>query len=105
MKGTWVPTEGEVQGNKIPDQALRIKWVFDGNRLLITDGRQNTLALVAVNAAAKTIDITAQKGGSYAIYELSGDTLKICMSAKQRPTDFTTKDVPAGICYVLKRAQ
>src|SRR5262249_14183910 len=102
---TWVPTEGEVQGNKLPDQALRAKWVFDGNRLLVTDGRQNTLALVTVNAGAKTIDITAQNGSSYAIYELSGDTLKICMSAKQRPAGFTTKDVPAGIYYSLKRVQ
>jgi uncharacterized protein (TIGR03067 family) len=107
FKGAWMPTEGESQGNAIPGQALRfIRWTFDGNRVLVTDGRQRTLAVVTVNVSAKTIDVTAQNGSSsLGIYELSGDTLKICMAAKQRPTDFTTKDVPGGVCYVLKRAQ
>jgi uncharacterized protein (TIGR03067 family) len=104
FKGTWTVADGEAAGNKIPEQQLRnAKWVFEGNRVLITEGRQANLGLITINAANHTIDITGQRGGSLGIYELSDDTLKICASPKQRPTDFNTKDVPGCVLYVLKR--
>jgi uncharacterized protein (TIGR03067 family) len=100
-------TEAEVGGNKVPEQFLRgNKWTFDGNRVTITDGRSNNVGVFTLDSKAnpKTFDVKGQTGASMGIYELSGDTLKICMSPKQRPATFNSKDTQFSVYYLLKRA-
>jgi hypothetical protein len=40
-----------------------------------------------------------------AIYEIDGDSLKICFSSARRPHKFSSKDEPRWGCVELKRAK
>lgn len=96
LEGTWVLETGELGGNPLPDD-------FKGLKLEMTNGRytvQNdhgTYALLS-DHKPQAMDITGTEGPNkgrtfLAIYELDGETLKICydLGGKDRPTEFRTR--------------
>ena len=101
MQGTWAPTAGELAGEKFPDNILKtIKLVIKDNTYEVGVGEQTDRGTVKLDPAAKpkTMDITGTDGPNkgktlVAIYELSGDTLKVCydLTGKDRPKEFKTK--------------
>jgi uncharacterized protein (TIGR03067 family) len=102
MQGTWLPTTAELGGQKFPDEVRKsIKLVLKGDQYTVTVGTEgNDRGTVKVNSSAKpkAMDITGtdgpNKGKTFpCIYELTGDTLKVCydLSGKARPADFSTK--------------
>ena len=102
LQGTWLPATAELGGQKFPDEVRKsIKLVLKNDQYTVTVGTEgNDRGTVKVNSSAKpkTMDITGtdgpNKGKTFlCIYELTGDTLKVCydLSGKARPADFSTK--------------
>jgi len=101
MRGTWVPTAAELAGQEFPENIRKsITLVIKGDRYTVTVGKQPDQGTVKLNPKAKPkeMDITGTEGPNKdktykAIYELDGDTLRVCydLSGKDRPTEFKTK--------------
>lgn len=100
MEGTWLPASAELSGKELPEEVRKIiKLVLKGDTYTVTVGDQPDEGKVKVDATKKpkTLDITGTKGANMgktmlAIYEVNGDTLRVCydMSGKAYPKDFKT---------------
>jgi uncharacterized protein (TIGR03067 family) len=101
IQGTWLPSTAELAGQKFPDETLKMmKLVVKDDQYTVTVGTELDKGTVKLNPSAKpkALDITGTEGPNKgkmipAIYERSGDTLKICynLGGKSRPTEFKTK--------------
>jgi uncharacterized protein (TIGR03067 family) len=101
MQGTWLPSAAELAGQKFPDKVRKtIKLVVKGDKYTVTVGTEVDQGTVKLKPLAKpkALDITGTDGLNkgktiLAIYELNGDTLRVCydLSGKSRPTEFKTK--------------
>jgi uncharacterized protein (TIGR03067 family) len=105
MEGTWAPVTAEASGKEFPEEIRKtIKLVLTGGKYVVTVGKETDEGTCKVDSTKKpkTLDITGVKGPNQgktilAIYELTGDTLRVCydLSGKGRPTEFkTTTDSP-----------
>jgi uncharacterized protein (TIGR03067 family) len=100
IQGTWLPSAAKLAGQKFPDEVRKtIKLAIKDGRYTVTVGAAVDQGTVTLNPATKpkSMDITGtdgpNKGKTFlAIYELNGDTLRICydLSGKSRPTEFKT---------------
>lgn len=128
LQGTWNIDSMEWGGKGLPKELMTgYKFVFDGNKLSwegaigiqSRSGKVSALDDTVHPCAFKIdpgqdprqIDITIQlKRGDrdlLGIYEMKGDTLKVCYgvgNTGRRPTEFATKDVNIGL-IVLTRAK
>ena len=120
LHGTWEIVELIADGHTVPADKLKgSQVVFKGDEMTLTQGD-------AVNDARKfrvkldprqkpkAIDMTAlnskYKGSvGAAIYQLEGDTLKLCSPddprSKERPTEFKSPKGAQLILLTLKRAK
>ena len=115
MEGEWTPTAGEFGGKPFPDEILKsIKLVLKGDTYTVGAGDQTDRGTVKVDAAKtpKTMDVTGTEGPNKgktfpAIYELSGDTLKVCynLGGSDRPTEFKTKEGTQFFLATYKRSK
>jgi uncharacterized protein (TIGR03067 family) len=115
MEGEWTPTKGEFGGKPFPDEILKsIKLVLKGDTYTVGAGDQTDRGTVKLDASKtpKTMDITGtegpNKGKSFpAIYELSGDTLKVCynLGGSDRPAEFKTKEGTQLFLVTYKRSK
>jgi uncharacterized protein (TIGR03067 family) len=113
FEGTWRFTFFEIEGTRLPEDASK-------NTRLILEGRHFTLrgdatALkgtykVDLSKKPKQIDVTFADGPDkgktvHGIYELDGDTYRVCMGlpGKSRPTAFESKPGSGHVLEVLKR--
>jgi uncharacterized protein (TIGR03067 family) len=102
MEGTWLPSSAELAGKPFPEEVRKtIKLVIKGDKYTVTVGKAVDQGTAKLNPSAKpkALDITGTDGPNKdktfkAIYELDGDTLRICydLSGKGRPTEFATKE-------------
>jgi len=111
IEGTWIPVSFEVGGQKLPEAT------FKDAKLIMADGHytyQNdhgTYKLVT-SQKAMGMDVTGVEGPNQgktfpAIYELTGDTLRICydLAGKSRPTEFATRAGTRQFLASYKRAK
>ncbi len=101
LEGTWLPTAAEIGGQPFDEQTLKaMKLVLAGDAYTVTVGKQLDRGTVKLDLAKKprAMDILGGEGPNkgktiLAIYELNGDTLKICydLTGKARPTEFKTQ--------------
>jgi uncharacterized protein (TIGR03067 family) len=102
IQGTWLPSSGELAGKPFPEPVLKsIRLVLsDGGKYSVTtnDGADEGTTKTDPTKKPKTLDIVSTKGPNkgktiLAIYELKGDTLRVCydLSGKGRPDEFKTK--------------
>jgi uncharacterized protein (TIGR03067 family) len=101
FQGTWLPTEAELAGKPFPDEVRKtMTLVMKDDKYIVTVGKAVDQGTVKLNPKAKPkeLDITGTDGPNkgktiLAIYELDGDTLRVCydLSGKGRPTEFKTK--------------
>jgi uncharacterized protein (TIGR03067 family) len=115
MQGTWVPTAAEFGGQQWPEQQRKtIKLVIEDDRYTVTVAGQTDKGTVKLDLKAKppAMDITGtdgpNKGKTFpAIYELSGDTLKVCyaLEGKDRPAKFESKPGTAIFLVTYQRAK
>ncbi len=98
FEGTWKFVSMEINGKAVPAANLEdSKLIFEGDRFRSTSEEQNkgTFA-VDPTVTPKTIDIAVGEGGKIkilGIYQLEGDTYKICsaLPGKPRPAEFSAK--------------
>jgi uncharacterized protein (TIGR03067 family) len=101
MEGTWLPSSAEMAGKKFPDEILKtMKLVIKDDKYTVTVGKNTDKGTVKLDPSAKpkALDIKGTDGPNkgktiLAIYEHSGDTLRVCydLGGKNRPTEFKTK--------------
>jgi uncharacterized protein (TIGR03067 family) len=115
FEATWKFVMIDVEGRKIPAERFgEDRLVLKGKQFTTTIGGTTTEGFFKIDptASPKTIDITftdgpgkdnTQKG----IYELDGDTQKICWAApgKPRPTEFEAKPRSARILQILEKVK
>jgi uncharacterized protein (TIGR03067 family) len=116
LQGTWTIVSGEEAGKKLPEGTVKDKGVrltIDGNQMTFASaGRPGTLkATFTVDPAKqpKTITLTVEEQNGktstlHGIYEIDGDSLKLCYG-QTPPAEFKTKaDREADQrLYVLQR--
>lgn len=115
LDGTWIPQSGEFGGNKFPDEILKsIKLVIKDSKYSVTVGKEVDKGTAKVDGSKKPkeMDIVGtdgpNKGKTFpAIYELDGDTLKICydLSGKERPKTFKSESGTMSFLVVYKRSK
>ena len=118
LEGTWILVAAELGGQKLPDEGLKDAAAGDAaGKLILTDGRytfQNDQGTYKLGPAdkPKTMDINGTHGPNQgktflAIYELTGDSLRICydLAGKMRPSEFTTKAGTLQFLAFYKRAK
>lgn len=100
VQGRWQPVQAELAGQSVPDTILQsISLRLDHGKYAVHAGPSADLGtyLLDVNAQPKSMVITGTEGPNQgrtfpAIYELTGDTLRICydLSGAQYPSEFKT---------------
>lgn len=98
VQGEWKPVKAELAGVPMADALLKsISLRLDGGRYEVFVGEQPDRGTYTIDSAAtpKSMTITGTAGPNSgktfpAIYELEGDTLRICydLSGASRPTEF-----------------
>ncbi len=113
LQGTWKIVALELEGRSMPESGFtESSIVIQGNRFTtISMGATYGGTLKVDDARSpKTLDLSFKAGPekgntSLAIYELDGDTFKLCLTVtgKTRPTAFATKPGSGHAFEVLKR--
>jgi uncharacterized protein (TIGR03067 family) len=111
--GTWRFASIEAQGQQLPERFFKdSRLVIDGEHFTLKEGNVSYKGSfkVDVTKKPKQIDVTFTEGpekGKTArgIYELDGDTYKVCMGSvgKGRPTAFESKPGSGHVLEILKR--
>lgn len=113
VQGNWKPVTGELAGHAMADTVLQtISMKLEkGKYEVIADGRpdRGTYTLDA-STKPKGMTVTGTEGPNQGktfpcIYELKGDTLRICydLSGAKRPTEF--KSLPGTKLYLVTYAR
>jgi uncharacterized protein (TIGR03067 family) len=100
LQGTWSPTQAELGGNPMPDAVLKtISLTLDKGKYTAFVGDEPDKGTYTIDTTSnpRSISVTGTEGPNQgktfpAIYELNGDTLRICydLSGEKRPTEFKT---------------
>jgi uncharacterized protein (TIGR03067 family) len=114
LKGAWKATSGETGGQPLPNDFLdSVTFTIKGDKYTFKvadmEDEEGTLKLDSTKKPAQ-MDVSITKGNDkgkkqFAIYQIEGDTLKLCFSApeQERPKDFTTKEGTMSVLMVFKR--
>jgi uncharacterized protein (TIGR03067 family) len=115
LQGSWVLASGRDDGKKLDEEALKgARLTVEGDRHTVREGDATYKGTHKLDPAAKpkTIDITDTEGPFrgktvLGIYELDGDTFKICYAPpeRDRPRDFSAPAGSGHHCHVWKRAK
>jgi uncharacterized protein (TIGR03067 family) len=113
MEGTWEFASAELGGRKLPDDVLKTL------TLVLREGKYTTKSSGPDDTGTFRLDPTKRpkemdvkgvegpnKGKSFqAIYELDGDSLKVCydLDGKKRPTEFKSAPDTRQFLAVYKR--
>jgi uncharacterized protein (TIGR03067 family) len=108
LEGTWVVVSSSANGKENKETGVR-QWVFNGDQVSLPfRGEQATTSYrVDPSQTPKALTIQTPKTDSEtiigdAIYELSGDTLRVCFGPPgSRPKEFSDKD--QRLILILKR--
>ena len=99
FQGTWTFESVEAGGKVVPAAEFKgVTVTFEGDRYTVNKGDQVIQAATQKldpSRSPKTLDVTVAEGPNkgavmLGIYEISGDTLKVCFDpeGKKRPTQF-----------------
>lgn len=100
VQGNWKPAKAELAGQPMPDNFLQsVSLKLDNGKYEVFVGTQPDRGTYTVDSSTKpkSMSITGtdgpNKGKTFpAIYEIKGDTLRVCydLSGTKRPTEFKT---------------
>ena len=110
IQGKWKIVSAVFDGKAVPKSEVAY-WIFEGEEILTLDSNGNVGPQpgdyrLDENHEPGWIDLDIVSGKpDLAIYELNGDTLRICLSsvAGKRPTAFDSKAGSRNAVMVLKR--
>jgi uncharacterized protein (TIGR03067 family) len=111
IQGTWTVVSLEIDGIRIPEEDLKkakMKFVFKEDRLTqlaVDEKEKGPGAPFKLNPATKPkqLVVVERKDKRLGIYELDGNTLKICFppdDSKEFPKELTGK---GNVLYILNR--
>ena len=114
LQGTWQMVSMETEGHDVEAEDFKnFTAVYEQNHVTLRDGdRVRRRGIVTLDPSRKPKAInTWDQDGPYddqtvpGIYELDGDTLKVCFArpGQERPKEFTTKSGTAFLVCVYKR--
>jgi uncharacterized protein (TIGR03067 family) len=113
MQGEWVIASGERGGTGIPEEEAKpLRRIVEGDHYtLARDGEVIGRGTFTIDPTKnpKTIDVRRERAKNkplLGIYELDGDTFKICVAAEgdERPNRFTSEPGSHRTLVVWKRA-
>ncbi len=100
IQGDWKPVKAELGGQPLPEEVLKtISMKLQDGKYDVSVGGRPDKGTYTINPSTepKSISVSGTEGPNKgkvfpAIYELKGDSLKICydLSGKQRPSTFQT---------------
>ena len=109
VQGSWKPVKAELAGQPIPDAVLKsISLKLDKGKYEVFVGEHPDRGTYTIDSNTKpnSMSVTGTEGPNIgktfpAIYELKGDTLRICydLSGAKRPTEF--KSVAGTKLYLV----
>jgi uncharacterized protein (TIGR03067 family) len=116
FQGTWTFESVEVGGKEQPAADFKGMTVtFEGNKFIVKKGDeviQVGTEKLDPSRSPKTVDVTVTEGLSkgaimLGIYEISGDTLKVCFDpeGKKRPNEFKSAAGSQTFVNVHKRVK
>ena len=102
FQGTWTFESVETGGKEVPAAEFKgITVTFEGDKYAVKKGDEVIQACTQKldpSKSPKTLDVTVVEGPNkgavvLGIYEISGDTLKVCFDpeGKKRPTEFKSE--------------
>jgi uncharacterized protein (TIGR03067 family) len=115
LDGTWQMVSITGKGTEIPQDEIRYMTVEikDGKAIVRRNGQAISASVIKIDPAKtpKTIDSTTNSQGqgkgqlSKGIYELKGDTLRLCtaVSGRERPTAFSSTAENLQSILILRR--
>jgi uncharacterized protein (TIGR03067 family) len=109
IQGTWVLSGLERAGQTVPRKEvarLRLKISFSGDRVTFEYADHKETGMYKLDVGdSKTIDVVTELNQSKGIYQLEGDSLKICgvPSEESRPVEFATRPGTKEVLFLLKR--
>jgi uncharacterized protein (TIGR03067 family) len=110
LHGTWLLHSGTKDGEVAPaDEVAKVKIAVEGDKITLWEDRRAITANVKLNAVAKPpaidIGIRGGKQNIKGIYELDGDTLKLCLAlpGNDRPKEFVSQAGSGTRLMTLKR--
>ena len=114
LEGTWATVSIEAAGQKVTDEdkIKTRKLTTTGAKYTLKVGDETVQGTIEINPTKKpkTIDVKPDSGTNkgktlLGIYELDGDSLKLCLAppGKDRPTAFATAAENAQQLVVYKR--
>jgi uncharacterized protein (TIGR03067 family) len=111
LQGSWQVLRYEYDGNDQNTEDIRL--VIAPGQIVIKDKQGDKTIRYTLDAGAKpkTIDLTRTVNGSQlqmtGIYQLDGDTLRICFGEKEqaRPTEFSSPKGSRLTLFVLRRVK
>jgi uncharacterized protein (TIGR03067 family) len=119
FQGTWTFESVEVDGKKESsawgEKLKNLKITFAGNKFTVKKGDKVVQAgtqKLDPSKSPKAVDATVTEGNGkgrkmLGIYEIEGDTLKVCFDpeGKKRPTEFKSTAGSSTVLIVHKRAR
>ena len=102
LRSTWVVVSAECNG-KSAESSKGDQFTFSADKVTVktkVKTSKHQPYIVDTSKTPKEIDITDGQGKSLGIYELDGDSLKLCYWPGERPSEFTSK---SALLLVLKR--
>lgn len=102
-KGTHLVFNGQPAG---ADFLAELEMNVTGKRFVVTTPERDMRGSMTFDAAAGTMDVEMDEGDVrkfYAIFELKGDTLKICYDASARPKEYSSEPDSQRILAIYKR--
>ncbi len=113
LQGTWQMQKLVGRGKEIDDDRARaISYVFEGNtaKRFVNGVDRKDPGTIKIDAMMKPahIDLKPAKEGDptmLGIYEIDGDMLKWCFSAKKRPEKFEAPEGSDSILMIFKRVK
>jgi uncharacterized protein (TIGR03067 family) len=115
LQGKWILTSAVINGNEVPKDQVKGELVFKGDKYSYTSGDgQKGEGTFKIDPSKKprTMDAVPADGPVKGqtveeIYEVDGDTLKLCLVAPggKRPTDFKAEAGSGRMLFTYKRAK
>lgn len=105
MQGEWQVTAFEFSGQKIPkDETDKLSVSIKGDQLTPISKVATTIKLDPTTTP-KQITLTEAAKTQYGVYEIDGDTLKLCLSNDElaRPKAFASEKGSKTILLVMTR--
>jgi uncharacterized protein (TIGR03067 family) len=108
--GTWKVISAEDSGRRAPEESIKdMRWTVSKDTITYHVASRTTQWSYKLDPSKKPKWVDLVEGGRtrLAIYDVNGDTLRVCFaegSQKERPTAFESKpNSPNDVLIVLKR--